>query len=167
MGEYVRAMHEFGPVYDENSRALILGSFPSVRSREARFYYGHAQNRFWPLMARLFSCPVPQGIEEKRALMLSAHVALWDVLEECEIIGSGDGSIKKPVPVDIMPLLRKSRVDAIFCNGATAYRLYNKLLYPLCGIEAVKLPSTSPANAAWSMDRLYSQWRRITEYLSL
>lgn len=157
--------HGFGPVYDARSRVLILGSFPSVKSREENFYYGHAQNRFWPLMARLLAAPVPRSIDEKRALMLARGVALWDVIEECDILGSADSSIKNAVPTDVPRILAAADIQGIYCNGALAHRLYMKNLFPRCGIAAVKLPSTSPANAAWSLDRLYAEWQQILEKL--
>lgn len=152
---------EFGPVFDEHSEILILGSFPSVKSREVNFYYGHPQNRFWPLMARLLETKEPKTTDEKRALLLARHIALWDVLEECDIMGSSDSSIKNPVPVDIMALLGAAEIRKIYCNGAAAYKLYEKYLAPRCKRTAEKLPSTSPANAAWTPDRLYAEWRRI------
>lgn len=162
---YQHLSHGFGPVYDERSRVLILGSFPSVKSREENFYYGHAQNRFWPLMARLLDAPLPQSPREKRALMLSHGIALWDVIEECDILGSADSSIKNPVPTDIRRILDAADIKGIFCNGALAYKLYMRSLFPVCGMEAVKLPSTSPANAAFSMERLYAQWRQLLDNL--
>lgn len=163
--EYQHLSHGFGPVYDACSRVLILGSFPSVKSREANFYYGHAQNRFWPLMARLLDVPIPQSREEKCALMLARGVALWDVIEECDISGSADSSIKNAVPTDVARILAAADIQGIYCNGALAHRLYTKTLFPLCGLAAVKLPSTSPANAAWSLDHLYAEWRQILDKL--
>lgn len=163
--EYQHLSHGFGPVYDARSRVLILGSFPSVKSREANFYYGHAQNRFWPLMARLLDAPVPQSIDEKRALMLARGVALWDVIEECDISGSADSSIKNAVPTDVPRILAAADIQGVYCNGALTYKLYMKNLLPLCGVAAVKLPSTCPANAAWSLDRLYAEWRQILDKL--
>lgn len=163
--EYQHLCHGFGPVYDARSRVLILGSFPSVKSREANFYYGHAQNRFWPLIARLLEAEPPQSTEEKRALVLSRGIALWDVIEECDIIGSADSSIKNAVPTDIRRILGAADIRGVYCNGALSHKLYMRHLYPVCGLEAVKLPSTSPANAAWSIDRLYTAWRQILEKL--
>lgn len=163
--EYLHVSHGFGPVYDKKSRVLILGSFPSVKSREENFYYGHAQNRFWPLMTRLLDAPLPQSVEEKRTLLLGHGIALWDVIEECDILGSADSSIKNAVPTDIRRILDAADIQGIFCNGALAHKLYMRELFPVSGIEAVKLPSTSPANAAFSMERLYSQWRQILDCL--
>ena len=156
-----RIIHPIPPLYDENSTVLILGSFPSIKSREAMFFYGHPQNRFWPLIARIFGEPAPADIDAKRALALSHHIALWDTIRSCTVIGSADSTIRDVVPNDMSVILDHSRVERIFCNGATSYKLYLKYIYPTTGIEAVKLPSTSPANAAYSMDRLVQAWQVI------
>lgn len=158
-------VHPFPPLYDADSRVLILGSFPSVKSREAMFFYGHPQNRFWRVTAALLGCAVPQTVEEKSAMLHSRHIALWDVISSCEINGSSDSSIKNARPNDIRPILAEGRIAAVFCNGQTAYRLYCRYLEPLCGREAVCLPSTSPANATFSLERLCEHWRIITPYL--
>ena len=165
MPEYTHIQRQFGPVDDENSKILILGSFPSVKSREANFYYGHPQNRFWPLLARLLECEVPESIEEKKTLLLNNNIALWDTLDSCDIIGSSDSSIRNAKPVDIMQILNSAAIQKIFCNGGTSHTLFVKYLTPVCGVIPVKLPSTSPANAAWSSERLYNEWRQILEYL--
>ena len=157
MPEYRHIQRQFGPVYDENSKILILGSFPSVKSREVNFFYGHPQNRFWPLMARVLGCAVPQSIEEKKAMLLANGVALWDVLDSCDIAGSSDSSIRNAVPVDIALILRAADIRRIYCNGTAAYELFMKHLAPVCGMTPVKLPSTSPANAAWSVERLLGE----------
>ncbi len=148
----------FEPVFGPASRALILGSWPSPESWRQGFYYGHPRNRFWLLLARLCGAPAPATVEEKRALILQNGLALWDVLERCTVTGAQDASIKDPVPVDLAALLEKAPVEAVFCNGATAFRLYEKLLRPSCGIAAVRLPSTSPANAAFGMEKLAAAW---------
>ncbi len=153
--------HGFPPLYDQNSRVLILGSMPSPRSREQGFYYGHPQNRFWRLMAAVLGEEIPRSIEEKKALMLSHGIALWDALEECDIDGASDSSIKNPVAADIPALLRNSRVFRIFTTGAAAYRYYMKYNYPLTGIKAVRLPSTSPANCAASFEELYEAYKAV------
>lgn len=153
--------HEFGPVYNEQSQILILGSFPSVKSREEGFYYGHPRNRFWPLIARLTKEPLPATIEEKRALVLRNRLALWDSIESCDITGSSDSSIRNIVPVDIAQITDSCHIRQILCNGAASWKYYNRYLKKITGIEAVKLPSTSPANAAWSMDRLAEEWGRV------
>lgn len=159
MTEHIHIKRNFGPVYDGNSRILILGSFPSVKSRESAFFYGHPQNRFWALLERITGCEIPKDTEGRKEVLLKKHIALWDVIEECDIVGSSDSSIKNVVPVDIMKVLDSADIRTIYCNGATSYRLFMKYLYPICQVAPVKLPSTSPANAAWSIDRLYGEWK--------
>ncbi len=163
MAETANIIHPIPPLYDENSRALILGSFPSVKSREAMFFYGHPQNRFWKLMALLFDADVPSTVEEKKRLVLSHGIAMWDTIHSCTITGSSDSSIKDVVPNDLSVILNNSRVKRIFCNGAASHRLYQKYIYPINNIPAQKLPSTSPANAAWSLERLAEEWKIICE----
>ena len=162
-----RLSHPFPPLYDAESRILILGSFPSVKSREAMFFYGHPQNRFWPMLAALTGEPVParEDIDAKKQLILRHGLALWDTLESCTITGASDASIKDVVPNDIAALLAKAPIEAVFCNGAAAYKIYCKYLQPISGIAAVKLPSTSPANAAWSIERLTQAWSVIPDAL--
>ena len=161
MNEYKHIQRNFGPVFDENSKVLILGSFPSVKSREAAFFYGHPQNRFWPLLGRILNSEVPKDTCERTVLLKKHGIALWDVIEECDIIGSSDSSIKNVVPVDIMRVLEIADIQEIYCNGTTSYNLFMKYLYPICERTPIKLPSTSPANAAWTMDRLLGEWNRI------
>lgn len=158
---YTRVTHGFEPVYDEHSRILILGSFPSVKSRENSFYYGHPQNRFWKLMARLFEEPLPETIEEKKRLLLSHGIAIWDVVAACDIKGSSDSSIRNVIPADINRILRAADIEKIIANGDTAYKLYHKYCEPHTGREALKCPSTSPANAIFTLDRLADAWGRI------
>ena len=148
----------FEPVFGPASRALILGSWPSPESWRQGFYYGHPRNRFWPLLARLCGAETPQTVDEKRALILQNGLALWDVLERCTIAGASDASIRDPVPVDLAALLKAAPVQAVFCNGAAAFRLYERFLRPVSGLDALRLPSTSPANAAWDMERLAAAW---------
>lgn len=157
----MQQVHPIPPVFDADSTVLVLGSFPSVKSRESGFFYGHAQNRFWRVTAAVFGCPVPVTIPEKRAFLLQNHVALWDVIASCDIDGSSDASIKNVRPNDLAPLLAASKITHIFTNGATADALYIRWQFPATGIPAVRLPSTSPANAAWSLDRLIDAWRVI------
>ncbi|MCD8118075.1 MAG: DNA-deoxyinosine glycosylase [Lachnospiraceae bacterium] len=159
MQDYQHLHHEFPPVYDSNSKILILGSFPSVKSREQQFYYGHPQNRFWKVLAAVTADSVPRTIAEKKDFLLRHKIALWDVIEECEIIGSSDSSIRNVVPVDIAVILRQAPIQKIFANGTKAYELYQKYLLPVTGLVCEKLPSTSPANAAYSLDRLTECWR--------
>ena len=161
MYEPQQITHPIPPLYDAECRILILGSFPSVKSREAMFFYGHPQNRFWSLLARIFGEDTPTTVEDKKSLALRHHIAMWDSIRSCTITGSSDSSIKDVVPNDLSVILDNSRVERIFCNGATAYRLYQRYLFPQTGIAAEKLPSTSPANAAWSPDRLEQAWAAI------
>ena len=149
MAETSRIVHPIPPLYDENSTVLILGSFPSVKSREAMFFYGHPQNRFWPLLARLFNEEAPDTVEEKKRLALGHRIALWDTIRSCTITGSSS------------VIINSSRVKTVYCNGAASYKLYQKYIYPINKIKAEKLPSTSPANAAWSMERLEKAWSVI------
>ena len=158
-------VHPIPPLYNERSRVLILGSFPSVKSREAAFFYGHPQNRFWSVLAALFDAKVPQNIEEKTALVLQNHLALWDSIQSCDIVGSSDSSIQNAVPNDLSPILQTADIRAIFCNGGVSFSLYEKYIKPKTNIAAIKLPSTSPANAAWSKQRLTEAWKIIIDYL--
>lgn len=158
MGEYSHISHTFLPVYDENSKVLILGSFPSVKSREQGFYYGHPQNRFWKVLAAALECEVPKTIEEKKAMLLTNHIAIWDVIDSCDIIGSSDSSIKNVVPADIAGVLSKTKITRIFANGKTAGNLYKKFSEESTGLPAEVLPSTSPANAACSLEKLIDVW---------
>ena len=157
--------HPFPPLYDAESRILILGSFPSVKSREGCFFYHHPQNRFWKVLAAVLQTEVPTTIEEKSAMLHRHHIALWDAIASCEIIGSSDSSIRNVVPNDLTPILTEANIQAIFCNGTTAHSYYQKYLRNRTGMDARKLPSTSPANAAWSMDRLIAEWAVITDWL--
>lgn len=152
-------IHNIDPVFDENSEILILGSFPSVKSRECGFFYGHKQNRFWKVTASVFGCKVPQTVEEKKAFLLKNHIALWDVIAECEISASADSSIKNAAANDIGIILNSAEIKAIFVNGKTAEKYYNKYILPKTGISAVCLPSTSPANAAQSVEKLSEKWK--------
>ena len=153
--------HPFPPLYNEDSRILILGSFPSVKSREQKFFYGHPQNRFWKVTAAVFDCAVPQTIEEKRQFLLEHGVALWDPIASCDIVGSSDSSIKNVVPNDLTPILEGAKIERIFVNGKTSEKYYNRYIRDKIGREALCLPSTSPANAAWSVERLVEVWQVI------
>lgn len=155
----------FAPVFSKNSRVLILGSYPSPKSFAQNFYYGHPQNRFWPLVAALTGCAVPQTIPEKQALILNNGLALWDSLESCTITGASDASIRDPVPNDIAAMLSKTAVHSIFCNGAAAHRYYRQFNQANTGIPAQRLPSTSPANAAFSFQRLLEAWQPLAQAL--
>ena len=157
--EYTHVKHTFSPVYNEESRILILGSFPSVKSRENQFYYGHPQNRFWKVLSAVLDCKCPVTTDEKKAMLLSHNIAVWDVIGSCEITGSSDATISSVVPNDIAGLVAETSVTRIFANGATSYNMYKRYCRENVGIEAVKLPSTSPANASFSLERLISEWK--------
>ena len=159
--EVKRQNHEFPPVYDENSEILILGSFPSVKSREMQFFYGHPQNRFWKVLAQVLNETVPQTIPEKKEMLLRHHIALWDVIASCDIAGSSDSSIKNAVPADISRILKAADIQTIIANGGTAFRLYERYCEPVTGRPAALCPSTSPANAAFSLERLSECWSKF------
>lgn len=155
--------HPINPVYDENSGILILGSFPSVKSREEGFFYGHPQNRFWKVLAAVFGGNSPETVEEKKAFLIRNHVAVWDVICSCDIVGSSDSSIKNVVPNDLSLIIEKADIRQIYVNGKKAEELYKKFILPQIGREAICLPSTSPANAAWNLEKLVEVWKRILE----
>ena len=156
-----RIDHPIPPLYDGACTRLILGSFPSVKSREAGFFYGHPQNRFWKVMAGVFKDDVPRTVPEKRDFLLRHHVAVWDVIASCEITGSSDASIKNARANDLSRILAEAPIRTIFVNGKTAEKLYLKHILPVTGQPCVCLPSTSPANAAWSPERLTEAWREL------
>ncbi len=151
-------IHPIPPFYEKNSTILILGSFPSVKSREQMFFYGHPQNRFWKVIASVFDTDRPETISEKKAFLRGYHIALWDVIGSCDIEGSSDSSIENVVPNDISLILKHARICGVFVNGKTAEKYYKKYIEPKTGIKAICLPSTSPANAAWSVDKLVKTW---------
>ena len=154
-------VHEIDPVYDKDSKILILGSFPSVASRETGFFYGHPRNRFWKVLSALFEEKEPETIEEKKYFLLRNHIAVWDVIASCEIEGSSDSSIRNVQVNDISKILSTADIKAIYLNGQKAFQYYQKYLLPVTGREGICLPSTSHANAAWSMSRLEEAWRVI------
>lgn len=164
MGEYL--VHPLAPVYTESSGVLILGTFPSPQSRRNGFYYGHPQNRFWRVLAAVFSCDVPCGNEEKLAFLKEHRIALWDVLSSCEITGASDSSIRNPVPNDLKPLLGKTRIKAVFLTGKRAAALYDRFQGKSCALPHFCLPSPSPANCAVHMEQLVAAYRAILPYLS-
>lgn len=153
--------HPIPPVYDENSRILILGSFPSVKSREAMFFYGHPQNRYWKVLAAIFEEEVPMTVPDRRAFLIRNHIAAWDVIASCDIEGSADSTIRNVTANDLRPILEKSKIENIFVNGKTAEKMYKKYTQPILNRECICLPSTSPANAAWKLDKLIEAWRII------
>ncbi|MGI6326974.1 MAG: DNA-deoxyinosine glycosylase [Saccharofermentanales bacterium] len=161
MTKHQTVTHPFRPLFQTDSKILILGSFPSIKTREYGFFYGHPRNRFWPLLERIFGVKLSTDIEERRAFLLQHHLAVYDVIYRCDIIGSGDASIQNVVPSDLSPILKEADIRQIFCNGGTAYRYYQKYQEQKTGVNAIQLPSTSPANARSSMDDLYHQWKII------
>lgn len=158
-------IHSIEPVFDAESRVLILGTMPSPKSREVQFYYGHPQNRFWRVLAAVLGEEVPQSVPEKKVMLLRHRIALWDVLAECEITGASDSSIRNPVANDLSVILDHAPVQAVFTTGATAWKLYTRLQKPHTGIEAVRLPSTSPANCAVKMEALTEAYKAILPWL--
>ncbi len=155
--------HPFDPIYDQKAEILILGSFPSVKSRQNEFYYGHKQNRFWKVLAAICGCTEPQDIEQKITMLLENKIALWDVAAVCSVEASADSSIKNVVPNDIQALLSATDIKKVYANGKTAEKLYNKLIFPQTEIKITALPSTSPANAAYSLNKLIEEWSAIKD----
>ena len=158
--------HPFQPLYDNNSKVLILGSFPSVKSREQMFFYGHPQNRFWKVVSAVVGAKLPETVDEKRTLLYSSNIALWDVIASCDITGSSDSSIKNVVANDLTEILKNSDIKQIFVNGKTAEKYYNKYIKNTINRSAICLPSTSPANAGWSLERLIDSWQAIKKYIA-
>ncbi len=167
MEQRQRIDHPIPPLYDRDSRILILGSFPSVKSRESAFFYGHPQNRFWKVLAAILGEKIPETTEEKADMLHRNHIALWDTIASCEITGSSDSSIKNVVANDISPILDHAPITKIYCNGATSFRYYQRYIFNNTSVEAEKLPSTSPANAAWSLERLIDDWKVICAPLQI
>lgn len=157
--------HEFDAFFDKDSRVLILGTIPSPKSREQGFYYGHPQNRFWKVLADVLGEEFPQTVEERKVFLKRNHIALWDVLESCEIKGASDVSIRNARPNDMTRILQAADIRAIFATGAKAAQLYKKLCFPECGVEAVRLPSTSPANCGCSYEKLREAYSQICDYV--
>lgn len=157
--------HTIPPIFDKNSKVLILGSFPSVKSREAQFYYGNPQNRFWRVLAEIFGCEIPRTNAEKEAFLLNNNIALWDVIACCDIDGSDDATIRNVIPNDLRIIIETAGIKQIFANGGTADKLYRKYCDSQIGIPAVRLPSTSPANAGNSLEKLVKAWEIVTETL--
>lgn len=153
--------HPFPPLYDKNSRVLILGSFPSVKSREQLFFYGHTKNRFWKVIATVVGCDEPQTIDEKKEFLLNNKIALWDVIASCDITGSADSSIKNVTANDISEIINTAKIKNIYVNGKTAEKYFKKYLEKKINQTAICLPSTSPANATWSVERLVEAWSVI------
>lgn len=161
----MRVEHEFGPFYNKDSKVLILGSIPSPKSREQGFYYGHPRNRFWMVLADILGEELPETVEQRKSMLAKHHIALWDVLDSCEIKGASDTSIKDPVANDMNVILDEADIRAIFTTGTKADDLYKKMCYPICGVPSIKLPSTSPANCGCSYEKLKAGYSLILEYL--
>lgn len=157
--EYRKIEHPFGPLYNTESKFLVLGSFPSVKSREEAFFYGHPRNRYWEMISRIFGEPLPISKEDKVALALKHHIGMWDVIFSCEIKGSADSSIRNVVVNDLSKILLEAPIQRIICNGKLAGKLYQRYLYPQTQIEAFVMPSTSPANAAMNLEKLMMEWK--------
>ncbi len=166
MTKHQTITHPLRPLFQADSIILILGSFPSVKTREYGFFYGHPQNRFWPLLERIFGVKLSTDIEERRAFLLQHHLAVYDVIYQCDIVGSSDASIQNVIPSDLSPIFKEADIKHVFCNGGTAYRYYQKYQERKTGFKAIQLPSTSPANARYSMEDLYHQWRIIEQIVS-
>ena len=165
MDKYTHVEHTFEPIFDKHSKILILGTFPSVKSRENQFYYGHPQNRFWKVLAQVTGEAVPDSVEEKKALLLRNGIAIWDVIHSCKIVGSSDSSIQDVVVNDFSKILKTAEIDRIYANGTKAYELYRKYAMEKTGREIIKLPSTSPANAAFRLEKLCEEWKQISGFL--
>ena len=152
-------LHPFEPVFDKHSSILILGTFPSEKSRKYGFFYGHPQNRFWKLLTLLTkSEKIPESIEEKKSLLLKNGIALWDVIHSCDIKGSSDASITNVVPNDLSKILECANIQRIYANGEKVYRIYMKYCYKNIGKDIIKLPSTRPANASYNLVKLRDEW---------
>ena len=160
-------IHNIQPIFDENSNILILGSFPSVKSREENFFYAHPQNRFWRVISAIYSSKTPTTIDDKKQFLINHKIALWDVIESCEIDGSSDSSIKSVTPNRIDIILNIAKIQKIFTNGKTAHRLFEKYIAPKYSVGDICLPSTSPANATYSLERLRMIWsEEIGKYIN-
>ena len=160
-----RISHAFDPVFDSESRVLILGTMPSPKSRELGFYYSHPRNRFWPVLSKIFGEEIPKTPEEKQIFCLRHKIALWDVLKECDIEGASDSSIKNAVPNDISVILNSADIKAVFATGATAAKLYKKFIAAETKIPATVLPSTSPANAKIGIEELFEEYKIILDFI--
>lgn len=157
--------HTLEPIYNNESKILILGSFPSVKSREAKFYYHHPQNRFWKILAAIFNDDKINTIDEKKEFLLRHKIALFDVIASCTITGSSDSSIKDVTVNDIEKIINNSKINCIFTNGNLANKLYHQYFDDKISLPVIKLPSSSPANASYRLDRLIENWKVIKEYL--
>ncbi|MGF3067027.1 DNA-deoxyinosine glycosylase [Facklamia sp. P12945] len=163
--DYQTIIHPLKPFYKKDSKILILGSFPSVKTREYGFFYGHPQNRFWPLMEKLFNEALSSNIEERRKFLMNHKIAVYDSIYQCDIVGSSDASIKNVIPSNLKMIFDKASIQQVFCNGTTSYKYYQKYHAKDMGIRGIKLSSTSPANARFRLDDLFLEWKKIITYL--
>ncbi len=163
--KYDTIIHPLKPLFDENSKILILGSFPSIKTREYGFFYGHPQNRFWKILEILFDEELSRDIKERKEFLLRHKIALYDSIYKCDIIGSSDASIKNVVPSDLGIIKESANIEKVFCNGGTSFKYYEKYHAKKLKIEAEKLPSTSPANARYRLEDLLEEWSMILQYL--
>ena len=162
----MKVYHTLEPIYDSESKVLILGSMPSIKSREVNFYYAHPKNRFWNTLERVFDIKIGDSIDDKKKFLHDYHIALFDVIKECDILSSSDNSIKNPIPNDFSNIIKNSKIKTIFTTGKKSYELYNKLCYKDTHIKAIYLPSTSPANCTHGIeDKLYNEYSKIKDYL--
>lgn len=155
--------HPIPPTYNKNSKILILGSFPSVKSREYGYFYGHPQNRFWKVVSLIFEDEFPKTKEDKKEFLLKHKIAAWDVIASCDIVGSSDNSITNVKANNLKEIIENSKVEKIFVNGKKAAELYKKYIEPEIKISAITLPSTSPANAVYKLERLVDEWKVIKD----
>lgn len=165
--DFQTIIHPLQPLYNSQSEILILGSFPSVKTREYGFFYGHPQNRFWPMISAIFGEALSTEIEERRKFLLKHYIAVYDAIYQCDIIGSSDATIRNVIPSDLSKIFQEADIQQVFCNGSTAFKYYQKYHADTFGIEAIKLPSTSPANAACCLNRLIDSWQVIRDYISI
>lgn len=165
VSRYETITHTLKPLYNSESKILILGSFPSVKTREYGFFYGHPQNRFWPVMEKLFNEKLSRDIEERKNFLLSHGIAVYDSIYECDIIGSSDASIKNVKPSNLVEIVKTADIKQVFCNGGTSYKYYKKYHAKKLGLKGAKLPSTSPANARYRLDDLLEEWSEILKYI--
>ena len=161
--------HPFKPIFDKNSKILILGSFPSVISRKFGFYYTNPQNRFWRVLAGILNAAVPESTDEKIKFLLSHHIAIYDAAISCEIEGSSDSKMSKIVPVNLKPIFKEANIRQVYANGGKAYEICEKYLedeiIKATKNEVIKLPSTSPANAKFSLEKLKCEWKVVANTL--
>lgn len=163
----MKVLHTIPPIFGSNSKILILGSFPSVKSRQTEFFYGHPQNRFWKVLAQILNTETPNTVEQKKKLLTENGIALWDVIKSCQIQGSSDSSVKNVVPNDIAKILCNSQIRHIFLNGKCAEKYYKIYIAASNNLEYTCLPSTSPANAAYTQEKLCVAWSVIEKYINI